>query len=206
VLNHFDPFTSDDFILSLQDDGVGCDTQIDGVFTACYENATNSGEWSAKIQAFNSNSVAGERIAYFLVDSNQSLQPVQPGTLDAGLGVSYADKPVKIDAAPFFGLGGGKPTARYVTLSTEKAQYAKTERIVVTAKPIESTGDSSVTATFDNGTSVYLDLPFVLPFLDTARIRTTNGVFISAVFVSGLLVSLIQGQFKRFQKQAGGQL
>ncbi len=204
VLNHFDPHLSDDFVIYLKDDGNGCDKAVDGIFTACQVlNNSQTGEWSVNLQAFNSETPAGERIVYFLVGSTDELPPPQFGTLDAGLNVSYCFQAVKIDAPPLFGLLGGKPTSHYLNLSEEKRSYQLGDMLIITAKPENA---KTVKATFDNGSSLYVDLPFTVPFFNTSRIRTVNTWFISVAFVVGLLVSLIQGQFKRLQKQSGGPL
>lgn len=166
AINYFDPTIKDDSIMYLKDDGLRCDKSIDGTFSGCFENTTNLGEWSAKIQAFNGEQQVAESTVHFLVGS-QGEVPNPTGTLNA---------------------------------STDKRIYQVNEQVILFAKPDKAT---SVKATLDNGTSVYLDLPFVLPLWNTARIRTASGVFISTAFVFGLLVSFIIGAIKRVSKKEG---
>ncbi len=163
AITSFDATSRDDVVISLRDDGVGCDRALDGVYSACYENVANLGEWSVKVQAFDGEAQTSESTIYFFVGDNGEV-PNRIGQLNA---------------------------------STDKRMYQPGETVVITVVPEKAT---SVKATFDLGTSSHLDLPFVIPIMNTARIRTASGVFVSLVFVLGLIISFIIGMIRRIQK------
>ena len=84
-INNFDPNTKDDITISLKDDGAGCDSAVDGLFSACYKaDAARSGDWSAHVQAFSGNQKVSERILYFSIDGGQPMSKPS-GDLNASI-------------------------------------------------------------------------------------------------------------------------
>ncbi|MFA6530436.1 MAG: EMC3/TMCO1 family protein [Candidatus Micrarchaeia archaeon] len=166
VVNNFDQTTKDDVIVTLIDNGIGCDKLAkDYIFSACYlPESKNYGAWAVEVKAFGeTNNSVGENSTYFIY----------------GIG----------DEEPYFKGQKGEP----VSVSLSKTKYTAGEEIAIYAKSDKAV---SMTAYLDNGTRFYVDLPFAIPILNVKRINEAYWWFIFVSILAGLAISFIMGKIR----------
>ncbi len=105
VVGQVDPTTHDDVVISLADNGIGCDEQADdGIYSACYRmNGTNFGKWTITAKSFRNGAEAGTNSTYvsYVTETDDT----------------YLEDPK------------GDP----LVLSTDKKRYEESEEMVITA-------------------------------------------------------------------------
>jgi|YelNatPaOPRAMG01_1025707.scaffolds.fasta_scaffold02694_8 uncharacterized membrane protein (DUF106 family) len=167
VVNHLNPLASDDIVVTLTDDGNGCDeVPRDGVFSGCYEiKDGNPGKWTYTATAFSGQNRVASNQTYFYYIREDEDKYAETGT----------------------GLSMG--------ISTDKKIYmpGETVRLYVTAPP----DATSVNAVLDNGTWFYVDLPFRLPLFNVQRIYQPYWWFILMSFIFSIVLSFILGRIKK---------
>jgi uncharacterized membrane protein (DUF106 family) len=167
VINLFDPTKQDDITVFLYDDGEGCD-EVEG--DNIYSGCYNiSGENNGKW-------------TYTAVALNHGSEV---GSNQTYFFYGYRDTDTYVE--------NGKGTQ--VILSTDKQLYQPGDEVhLYAAVPPDVTG---VSATLDNGTWFYVDLPFTLPVFNVKRIYQPYWWFILISVVLGLIISFMLGRIKK---------
>ena len=191
MVNEIDPFTKDDFVLNLTDDGSGCDAIAgDNVFTGCYllENGT-PGKWTVHARALE----GGSEIA-----SNETMFMLLPG----GEHDDYVEA----------GKGEG------LELGTDKEAYSPGDTVVITATPANMTKGmdfiiqlaaprkisvDQMTARLSSGTYFRVDLPIAIPILNIKSFYQPYWWFIFISLIVNLGASFVLKQFNKAKGGAG---
>lgn len=165
-----DPFVKDDFVVTMHDDGKGCDkVSGDGIFSGCFNiNGTNYGKWSI---LFNGKKSGMEP------DSNSSYI------------IYNVDKP----ADTFIEAAKGEP----LIVSTDKKTYMPGEEVKLYAQSDRNPDDTEVSATLDNGTAFYVDLPLSIPIINVQRIHQPYWWFILISLILNLILSAVMGKMQK---------
>jgi hypothetical protein len=193
VVGMLDPFTKDDIVLNLADDGAGCDRVAgDGVFSACYKlGDANYGKWTVSAKAYESGNEVADNQTYFLYNPHD-----------------------ENDTYTEMGKGEG------LELATDKRVYYPDETVTVTAIPANMTKGASfivpiaapralradkVQATLSNGTYFRVDLPLAIPIIDVKSIYQPYWWFIFVSLIANLGATFVMNQFQKKKKGSGGE-
>ncbi len=161
-VNQFDPNLKDDVTIELKDDGIACDSNAsDGTYSGCY----------------------------ILKDTRSSVWVV-----DAKV---YNEKEIIGENVTAFVVGEDDVKNAYLKpasgkappeVSTDKQTYLNWDKVKITAILKEG---NAVTATLNNGTSFYVDLPLTIPLLNIKRINEAYWWFIFVTIIFGILLTII---------------
>jgi len=184
VVGQIDPFIQDDIVVSLVDDGSGCDAAAgDGIYSACLQPEGEEGKWTAKVRAYEGNSEIASNETYFLYGVDE-----------------WSDRYVED------GKGEG------MELDTDKESYSHGETVVLTAVPpdmksgmsflIQITPASSanidrVEATVSNGTYFRADLPIAIPLLNIKSFYQPYWWFIFVSLIANLSIGFVMGKVRK---------
>jgi len=170
AVKDFDPHIKDDVQIELKNDGNGCDVRIDDTYTGCYKlNSDTYGFWTVKVKSLVKQVPSEKKIAFL-----------------------YNSK----DYIPAFSEGENK-----IEVYLEDYDYKPKDELKIFAKPLglkDSEKPDYVNATFDSGTSFYVELPFAIPIINVKVIDDPSWWFIAVTIVSGLFVSYV---FKLIKKK-----
>lgn len=168
AINSIDPTKQDDIIIEMNDNGMECDgTAGDGIYSACYE-------------------ISGENYGKWTYTAK-----AYNGMNEVGLNNTYFFYGHE-DSDRYVELGKGAQ----VSLSTDKELYQPGDTVHLYASVPPETA-TRMTATLDNGTWFYVDLPFTLPLFNVQRIYQPYWWFILISLVLGLAISFILGRIKK---------
>ena len=181
LLTAIEPYTSDDFKVALYDDGLlaHCDAVAnDLIYSGCFIlNSTQKGAWVVSAEAFiNNGSVAQNSTALYVQGGKPSdvyLVSKQHGILEMVLGTKA------VSISPY----------------ADRQEYSLGQAVSLHAKVSEQVDAAS--ATVNNGTFYFVDLPFALPILNIQRLVGATGFFILASFVFSILISIFRGALKK---------
>lgn len=183
-VGQIDPFLQDDSMLSLVDDGTGCDSIAgDNIYSACLKPEGEVGKWTAYVRAYEGNSEVASNESYFLY------------------GVDEWD-----DTYVETGKGQGMP------VETDKGSYLQGETVVLTASvpdmksgmniivPITPPSKASidrVEATISNGTYFRADLPIAIPILNIQSFYQPYWWFIFISLIANLSIGFVMGRMRK---------
>jgi len=192
VVNEADPFTKDDIMVNLTDNGGECDALAgDGVFTGCYllENGTD-GKWTVHARAMEGTSEIASNETFFIL-------------LPDGDGDRYVET----------GKGEG------MILQTDREEYRPGDEVVITAVPANMTKGiefivqiaaprrinvDRVTARLSSGTYFRADLPIAIPLLNIKSFYQPYWWFIFISLIVNLGSSFFLKQLKGKGDSSGG--
>lgn len=174
-----DDTAKDDVILSLKDDGMGCDKIAgDGIYSICHQlKNENFGKWTATAVVYE----AGHEIA-----RNQSYFQYE-----------------KTDNDSYVEIEKGED----VVVTTNKQMYSKGETAEIYAIPANITKPGflssprqivveRVDVILSNGTYFRVDLPFTIPILEWKAFYQPIVWFIFVSFILNIILSLATGKKK----------
>jgi len=186
VLGTLDPYVQDDIVVSMMDNGVGCDDLAnDGVYSYCFIlDNQNYGKWTATATAFESGVQISRAQTYFLFNPSEN-----------------EDRYIE--------AGTGEP----MNISTDKKEYYPGDTVKITAIPSTMSSGSSflfiptggprelnidtVNLTISNGTYFVVELPITLPLFNVKRIYQPHWWFIFVAFIVGIVASTAIGQLEK---------
>jgi uncharacterized membrane protein (DUF106 family) len=168
VISTFDPSLTDDTIIALNDLGAECDKLADdGIYSGCYE-------------------IANENTGKWVVTAK-----AYKGESEAGMNSTYflynmdENKDNHLEPA----------TGESFSVSTDQDSYYSGDTVAIFADaPI---GTTQVSASLNNGTSFYVDLPFTIPILNVQRIQQPYWWFIFIAIIAGIIMSLVYGRLQK---------
>lgn len=167
VVNFFDPTKQDDITVFLYDDGKGCDAVAGDNIYSCCYK------------------ISGENYGKWTYTATALNQGSEAGLNHTYFFYGHEDTDTYVEN------GRGSQ----VILSTDKELYEPGDEVHLYATvPPEVTG---VSATLDNGTWFYTDLPFTIPIFNVQRIYQPYWWFILISVVLGLILSFILGRIKK---------
>lgn len=181
VLTSIEPYTYDDFKVQLYDDGLAshCDLAAnDLTYSNCLLlNGTHKGAWVFSAEALINNAQVAQNSTAFYVEggkpSDVFLQQKQHGLLEFFLGSKTV----------------------FISPYTDMQNYSFGQTAMLRAKTSESV--ESASATINNGTFYFVDLPIPIPILNIQRLVGATGVFILFTFVFSIIVSILKGILKK---------
>ncbi len=169
VVNHVNPYMEDDLLITVFDDGEGCDKVAgDGVFQACVEldENQNYGKWTAVARALKEGGELGKNETYFLYNTK-------------------SHEEIYIE----------NPTGAPVGMSTDKETYYPGETVIISVTPPAEAYE--VELRVSNGTFFHVDLPFTIPLLNVKTIYQAQWWFIFVSILSSLSISFILGRMRK---------
>jgi hypothetical protein len=186
VLGVFDPSVKDDIVVSMVDDGSGCDDLAnDGRYTSCFKlENTNYGKWTATVLAFESGAQISKNQTFFHYNAQEN-----------------EDKYIE--------LGIGEP----LEILVEKSDYYPGDSVKITAIPSNMSAGSSflfiptggprklnidtMQLSLSNGTYFVVELPITLPIFNVKKIYQPHWWFILVAFIVGIVASVVIGQLQK---------
>ncbi len=170
MLGQIDPTKADDAIITLLDDGSGCDSKAgDGTFTLCHDiTATKPGRWAVLAVAKNGVSEIGANSTEFFVDTHDETEGwVEP------------------------------PRGQELPVYSDKRYYANGETAMISVESQEAT---EVQLTIDQGTAFEVDLPVKIPVIEFQRIYHPPVWFIVISLLVNVGISLSMKAYKEVKK------
>lgn len=91
-----------------------------------------------------------------------------------------------------------QPGGQSVLPSTDRRTYSAGETVRLYA---QSANANRMTATLDNGTTFYVDLPFAIPLINVQRIYQTYWWFIFISLIASLSISVLMSRMQKKKKE-----
>jgi len=182
LLSAIEPYVLDDSRIALFDDGLlaHCDAAAnDLIYSNCISlnSSSQQGAWVFSAEGFLGESLVAQNATAFYVEKGKPedvfLQSKQHGILDIVLGAKA------VSISPY----------------TDKQAYSLGETVQLHAKTSEQVDRAS--ASINNGTFYFVDLPVPIPILNIQRLVGATGAFILFSFVFSILFSFAKGILKK---------